>query len=165
MFFRPQLYDILGYVQTDDSHAAVSKAIYLDKEDDLDYNERYLWALSFSPWPNPNIVEDLLKKFVKNNNLANKIKETIILTIASMTRKLSKLPYGNAKVCFKDVLLLSISLWDLSLDISVIALRTPFIVSPSEDFPQENVILLNALKQSASIRSVPRNSILTVACD
>lgn len=95
--FRPQLYDILGYTQTDDSHAAVSKTIYLDKEENLDHNERYLWALSFSPWPNPTIVEDLLRKFVKTN-LPSKVKETLILTIASMTRKLSKLSYSNSKV-------------------------------------------------------------------
>lgn len=89
----------MGYAQTDDSHAAVSKAIHFDKDEHLDYNERYLWALSFSPWPNPTIIEDLLKKFVKTN-LPSKVKETLILTIASMTRKLSKLPYGNTKVGF-----------------------------------------------------------------
>lgn len=101
--FRLQLYDILGYAQTEDSHAAVLKAIYLDKEEHLDYNERYLWALSLSPSPNPDILKDLLKKFIKSNNLPSKVKETLILTIASMARKLYKIPTGNAKASIHNI--------------------------------------------------------------
>lgn len=92
------MYDILGHAQTDDSHAAVSKTIHLEKDEHLDYNERYLWALSLSPLPNPDIVQDLLKKFTKTTDLPQKVKETLILTIASMANKLSKLGNAEAKV-------------------------------------------------------------------
>ncbi|CAG9832555.1 unnamed protein product [Diabrotica balteata] len=85
-----QLYDILGYVQTQDSHEAVMKNLHFDNENQIDFSERYLWALSFSPQPNPDIIKDILKKYTKTVNIPEKVKETMILTIASMTHKLTK---------------------------------------------------------------------------
>ncbi|KAJ8941576.1 hypothetical protein NQ314_010350 [Rhamnusium bicolor] len=93
--FSNQLYDVLGYVQTKDSHEAVMKKLHFDKEEQLDLSERYLWALSFSSQPNPDIIKDLLNKYSKLVNIPEKVKETLILTVASMAYKLTKLPENS----------------------------------------------------------------------
>ncbi|XP_044272344.1 microsomal triglyceride transfer protein large subunit [Tribolium madens] len=80
----PQIYDILGYVQTPEAHASVLKKLHFDKEDHLDLSERYLWSLSLSTHPNPEILKDLLDRHRKNDNYPEKVKETLVLTIAQM---------------------------------------------------------------------------------
>ncbi|CAG9812767.1 unnamed protein product [Phaedon cochleariae] len=85
-----QLYDILGYVQTTESHAAVMKKLHFDEEESIDLSERYLWSLSFCAQPNPEIITDLLKKFTTVVSIPDKVKETMILTMASMTYKLTR---------------------------------------------------------------------------
>ncbi|KAG5874385.1 hypothetical protein JTB14_000685 [Gonioctena quinquepunctata] len=99
-----QLYDVLGYVQTLECHDAVMKTLHFDKEEDLNSVERYLWAISFSSQPNPDIVKDLLKRFSKEVNILEKAKETLISAIASMTHKLTKSPLStsNSKL-IKDI--------------------------------------------------------------
>ncbi|XP_057665550.1 microsomal triacylglycerol transfer protein [Diorhabda carinulata] len=92
-----QLYDILGYVQTSDSHETVMKNLHFDKEDQIDLSERYLWALSFSSHPNPDVLEDVLKKFTKTVSIPEKVKETMILTMASMAYKVSQRPHSEYK--------------------------------------------------------------------
>lgn len=92
-----QLYDILGYVQTSDSHEAVMKNLHFDKEDQIDFSERYLWALSFSSHPNPDVLEDVLKKFTKTVSIPEKVKETMILSMASMAHKISQRPHSDYK--------------------------------------------------------------------
>lgn len=89
----------MAYAQTEEAHKAVSKTIHLDKETHVDSSERYLWALSFSPFPNAEILKDLLKKFSKINNMPSKTKETLILCIASMARKLPK-KHSKVMNCF-----------------------------------------------------------------
>lgn len=64
------------------------KNLHLDKEEQIDLSERYLWALSFSSQPNPEVTKDLVKKYTKLITVPEKIKETLILTIASMAQKL-----------------------------------------------------------------------------
>lgn len=85
-----QLYDVLGYAQTPEIHQIVVKKLHFDREDDLDNCERYLWALSYNSQPEITIIEDLLNKFRNYENVPPKLKETLILTIASMTQKLAK---------------------------------------------------------------------------
>lgn len=92
---RPQLYDILGYVQTLNSHQAAMKHLHLDQEDHTDLVERYLWALSFSIHPQPEILEDLLDKYKKYVKIPENIKTTLILSMASMARTLSKFGKQN----------------------------------------------------------------------
>jgi hypothetical protein len=60
------------------------KKLHFDREDHLDLSERYLWALSMSANPNPDILKDLLDRYRKNDNFPEKVKETLILTVASM---------------------------------------------------------------------------------
>ncbi|RZC38190.1 microsomal triglyceride transfer protein large subunit [Asbolus verrucosus] len=79
-----QIYDVLGFVQTQDSHATVMKKLHFDREDHLDLSERYLWALSMSSHPNPEVLKDLLDRYRKNDNFPEKVKDTLLLSIASM---------------------------------------------------------------------------------
>nr|XP_022900125.1 microsomal triglyceride transfer protein large subunit [Onthophagus taurus] len=104
----PQLYDILAYVQTDQSHEAVMKKLHFDDSKNEDNNERYLWGCQLVSNPNPNIVIDLLNKFKKTENVPKKIQETLLLSISSMTSKLSnlnKLGYSKIVGIVKETLL------------------------------------------------------------
>ncbi|KAF5288457.1 hypothetical protein FQR65_LT02109 [Abscondita terminalis] len=95
-----QLYDILGIIQTDNSHAAAMKKLYFDDKKHEELSERYLWSLSVATQPNPEIIKDLLSKFKKSTNFPEKVKETLLLTVAAMARRLSTLPHFsiNSKV-------------------------------------------------------------------
>ncbi|KRT81396.1 hypothetical protein AMK59_5154 [Oryctes borbonicus] len=95
-----QLIDILGHAQTMDSYNAVMKKIHFDDKKHEDLCERYLWALSLASQPNPEIISGLIEKYKKLINIPPKVKETLILSIASMANRLSKLPDkpGNTKI-------------------------------------------------------------------
>ncbi|XP_060522931.1 microsomal triacylglycerol transfer protein [Cylas formicarius] len=82
----PQLVDILGHAHTEASHRATMKTLHLDREEQTDLVERYLWALSLSPHVNVDILEDLVDKFRKYSFIPEKIKKTLVLSIASMAR-------------------------------------------------------------------------------
>ncbi|KAH1026147.1 hypothetical protein HUJ05_010709 [Dendroctonus ponderosae] len=84
----PQLYDILGHAQTLKSHTAVLKHLHLDNEKHADLMERYLWALSLSTHPNIDILEDMLKKYKTYTSIPRKVRDTLILTLASMAKGL-----------------------------------------------------------------------------
>ncbi|GJQ73200.1 hypothetical protein Trydic_g13582 [Trypoxylus dichotomus] len=95
-----QLVDILGYAQTMDSYNAVMNKVHFDDRKQEDLSERYLWALSLAPQPNSEIISGLLDKYKKLISMPQKVKETLILSIASMAHRLSMLPDkpGNSKV-------------------------------------------------------------------
>lgn len=78
----------MGYIQTPEVHEAVMKKLHFDREDYLDSSERYLWASSLSSHPHPEIIKDLLNRYRKNDNYPEKVKETLILTIAAMASKI-----------------------------------------------------------------------------
>lgn len=67
------------------------KKLHFDDEKHEELSERYLWALSTSSQPNPDIITDLLKRYRKSNNISDKVKETLLYAIASMTYRLQKL--------------------------------------------------------------------------
>lgn len=97
VLFRHQLYDILGYVQTVEAHEAAMKKLHFEKKNHEELSERYLWALSISSQPNPEIIQDLLKRYNKAVDFPEKVKETLVLTLASMAYRLKKLPYAFNK--------------------------------------------------------------------
>lgn len=82
------MYDILGFVQTLESHEAVMKKLHFEKSNHEDLTERYLWALAICSHPNPEVVQDLLHRYRKSVNIPKKVKETMILTLASMAHRL-----------------------------------------------------------------------------
>ncbi|KAK5641229.1 hypothetical protein RI129_009776 [Pyrocoelia pectoralis] len=87
-----QLYDLLGIIQTDASHQAAMKKLFFDDKSHAEQSERYLWSLSTSSQSNPHILGDLLKRYKKTDNFPDKVRETLLLTIATMAYKLSNSP-------------------------------------------------------------------------
>ncbi|CAG9774022.1 unnamed protein product [Ceutorhynchus assimilis] len=134
-----QLYDILGYAQTQNSHKAVMKTLHLDSEEHTDQIERYLWALSFSTHPNIEIVEDLLNKFKKYSQIPAKVRDTLILSLASLARTLAssqKHDYQTSKV-LRNIEEAIINGLDYAKDI-------------------ERFVYLNALKNLQSPSTIPK---------
>lgn len=77
------------------------KHLHLDSEEHTDLIERYLWSLSFSTHPNIDILDDLLNKYKKYTNIPDHIRDTLILSLASMAKILSqkqKYDYDTLKV-------------------------------------------------------------------
>lgn len=74
------------------------KKLKFDDSTQHDLCERYLWALSISSQPSPEILSDLLHKYQKGTSIPDKLRETLLLTIASMANHLAKLPHYNHKV-------------------------------------------------------------------
>lgn len=54
---RMQLMDLMGAVQTTESHEAALKVLDFKSEAILDLNERYLWSLSLSSHPSSHIIK------------------------------------------------------------------------------------------------------------
>lgn len=52
-----QLMDLMGTVQTTESHEAALKVLDFKSEAILDLNERYLWSLSLSSHPSSHIIK------------------------------------------------------------------------------------------------------------
>ncbi|XP_003427777.1 microsomal triglyceride transfer protein large subunit [Nasonia vitripennis] len=89
----PQLYDLYGSASTLAAHQAAMKAL---RQDDIgDNTERYLWALSTSPFPDPDIIKDVLKRS-EETILNDKLSETLALTAAAMAKR-----YGTPSVVEK----------------------------------------------------------------
>ncbi|XP_071445116.1 microsomal triacylglycerol transfer protein isoform X2 [Hetaerina americana] len=85
----PQLIDLVGAAQTVQAHEAAMKSVHFDTNGDPDLAERYLWALSLGSNPKEEVILDLLKRSRKNIE-NEKLRETLILTMAAMTRQFSK---------------------------------------------------------------------------
>ncbi|CAO1303615.1 unnamed protein product [Diamesa serratosioi] len=93
---KSQLMDLLGAVQTKESHDAFRKALNFTSEEDFTYIERYLQSLAVGVHPKVSTIEDLLE--LANGELANEqLKDTLIQTIASMALRFTKLPNQSYK--------------------------------------------------------------------
>ncbi|KAI4502648.1 hypothetical protein M0802_002560 [Mischocyttarus mexicanus] len=80
---KSQLLDLYGSTSTLITHKIAMKI--LRQDDKGDDTERYLWALSMSPNPNPDIVKDILSRseeIISNDKLS----ETYALTAAAIAR-------------------------------------------------------------------------------
>lgn len=90
---KTQLLDIIGSASTLSGHHAAMKIL---RQDEIgDDTERYLWALSSSPTPNPDVVRDILKR--SEETIPNdKVSETLASTAAAMARH-----YGSASLIEK----------------------------------------------------------------
>ncbi|XP_074097832.1 microsomal triacylglycerol transfer protein isoform X2 [Cotesia typhae] len=83
---KTQLLDVLGSASTPATHQAAMKVLRSDDSDEE--TERYLWALSVSPHPHPDVIKAVLKK--SEETLQNdKVSETYALTAGAMARQLN----------------------------------------------------------------------------
>ncbi|XP_043281119.1 microsomal triglyceride transfer protein large subunit isoform X2 [Venturia canescens] len=81
---KTQFLDVLGSASTPVAHQAAMKVLRQDETGDE--TERYLWGLSMSPLPNPEIIKDVMKR--SEETMQNeKVSETLALTAAAMARK------------------------------------------------------------------------------
>lgn len=81
---KSQLLDVFGSVSTPAAHQAAMKV--LRKDEIGDDTERYLWSLSMSPIPHPDIAKDILAR--SEETMQNdKVSETMALTAASMAKQ------------------------------------------------------------------------------
>lgn len=89
----PQLYDLYGSASSSAAHQAAMKAL---KQDDIgDNTERYLWALSMSPYQDPDIIKDILTRSEETPQ-NDKVSETLALSAAAMAKR-----YGSPSVIEK----------------------------------------------------------------
>ncbi|XP_011495879.1 PREDICTED: microsomal triglyceride transfer protein large subunit [Ceratosolen solmsi marchali] len=80
----PQLCDLYGSASTVAAHQAAMKIL---KQDEIgDNTERYLWALSISPYQNTDIIKDIVRRSEETIQ-NNKISETLALTAAIMAKR------------------------------------------------------------------------------
>ncbi|XP_014251936.1 microsomal triglyceride transfer protein large subunit [Cimex lectularius] len=79
-----QVLDIIGSKPTPETHNAVMKFLEIENEDvEVDYCDRYLWALSLNPHPQLFIINDLFELGESRHSNA-KLWQTIVLTVPAM---------------------------------------------------------------------------------
>lgn len=93
-----QLIDLLGAIQTKASHDLAKEIINFKSIDEFDTIERYLQSLSVGVLPSDIILSDLLA-MLKENYENEKVKDTLIQTVAAVTRRYAI----NAKDNYADV--------------------------------------------------------------
>lgn len=87
---KNQIYDLLGAVQTEESHEAAKKSLSFKSDKDVDHSERYFQALAVGTRPTKYIIADLLA--LSNENFDNeKVHDTFVQTLASMAQRFAKL--------------------------------------------------------------------------
>lgn len=89
-----QLLDLLGAIQTVQSHKAAKTMLKYESDEDLLLAERYLQALAVGSRPKKAIIEDLLEMAEKKPN-NNKFYDTLLQTLGSLAHRYAKLP-GNS---------------------------------------------------------------------
>ncbi|ROT61034.1 Microsomal triglyceride transfer protein large subunit [Penaeus vannamei] len=96
----PQLLDILAAAQTIPSHKAAMSVLNFGGP--IDNPERYLLSLSLATHPSEFILQDLIKLAKKGLN-NDKLYETLVLTIASVSHTFCKVSNNCKKPIITDV--------------------------------------------------------------
>lgn len=91
---KGQLLDLLGAVQTVESHKAAKTLLTYESDEDLFLAERYLQALAVGSRPKQAVIEDLLELAEKKPD-NNKFYDTLLQTLGSLAHRYAKLP-GNS---------------------------------------------------------------------
>ena len=79
--------DLMGAIGTVDSHSAVFSMLRSSNFQPVAAAERYLWALAQHPFPEAQVILDLIKEVKESKALTPQLKETFLLTLATMGRK------------------------------------------------------------------------------
>lgn len=91
---KGQLLDLMGAIQTAQSHKAAKTLLKYESDEDLLLAERYLQALAVGSRPKKSIIEDLLEMAQKKPD-NNKFYDTLLQTLGSLAHRYAKLP-GNS---------------------------------------------------------------------
>lgn len=79
--------DLLAAVQTDESHEAFKQHLNFTNEDHFDSIERYLQSLLVGVQPRESILRDLFNVITTQEIENEKLKDSLVQTITSMSRK------------------------------------------------------------------------------
>lgn len=91
---KGQLLDLLGAIQTTESHAAAKGMLTYETDEELFLAERYLQALAVGSRPKRSVIEDLLTTAEKKST-NEKFYDTLVQTITSMAHRYAKLPENS----------------------------------------------------------------------
>ncbi|CAG0914912.1 unnamed protein product [Notodromas monacha] len=80
----PVLMDVMAGAQTLHAHKAAMDVLNFRKDSDIELVERYLWALSVTPHPPEEIIDDMLRH-AQGEIPSEKLHETVVLCLASLT--------------------------------------------------------------------------------
>lgn len=84
---RGQLMDLLGAVQTAESHEAFRKTMNFTSDDDVDDIERYLQSLAVGIRPQESVIRDLLAELMSDELQNEKLRDSLVQTVASMANR------------------------------------------------------------------------------
>lgn len=93
-----QVLDLLAAVQTDESHKAFRKYLNFTSEENFDNIERYLQSLSVGVRPRESVIRDLLDVMTNEVIDNEKLKDTLVQTISSMSHKFAVASNDNYKI-------------------------------------------------------------------
>ncbi|XP_055640598.1 microsomal triacylglycerol transfer protein isoform X2 [Toxorhynchites rutilus septentrionalis] len=91
---KGQLLDLLGAIQTVESHAAAKSILTYETDEELFLAERYLQALAVGSRPKRTVIQDLLAMAEKKPT-NDKFYDTLVQTIASMAHRYARLPSNS----------------------------------------------------------------------
>lgn len=92
---RGQLVDLLGAVQTEDSHMAFKKSLNFTNDEDFDDIERYLQSLAVGGHPEESVIRDLLSTLIAAEFDSEKLKDTLVQTVSSMSQRFANTPHQD----------------------------------------------------------------------
>lgn len=84
--------DLLGAVQTRESHDAFRKSLNFTNEDDFSDIERYLQSVAVGVRPEEFVIRDLLEVLTASKDLNEKLQESLLQTVASMAYRFANRP-------------------------------------------------------------------------
>lgn len=88
---KGQIMDLLASIQTDASHEAFRSTMNFTNDEDFDNIERYLQSLSVGVLPRESVIQNLMDEIVKEDVQNEKLRATLVQTVASMTNKYANL--------------------------------------------------------------------------
>lgn len=110
---RGQLMDLLGAVQTKESHEAFRKSLNFTNDDDFEHIERYLQSVAVGVRPEESIIRDLLTTLIEEDLQNEKLKDSLVQTVSSMAQRYANSPFqdydSHVVVEVKNFLLKSIN--------------------------------------------------------
>lgn len=87
--------DLLGAVQTEDSHLAFKNSMNFTSEEDFNDIERYLQSLAVGVRPEETIIRDLLSTLMGDELDNEKMRDTLVQTVSSMAHRFANLPFQD----------------------------------------------------------------------
>lgn len=87
--------DLLGAVQTENSHEAFRKTLNFTNEEDFNDIERYLQSLAVGVRPEETIIRDLMSLLTSDELQNEKLRDTLVQTVASMANRFTNTPYQD----------------------------------------------------------------------